>query len=56
MNKSTFYIIMTILFMLGVSVIVTNMTISKQKQHIEQLTERVQLLETALSNKSGIKK
>ena len=40
---------------LAITNIVTTDTIGKQQTQINQLTERVLLLETALSDKSGIK-
>lgn len=49
------FIIAASLISLGVASIVTNDTIGKQQTQIKQLTERVLLLETALSDKSGIK-
>lgn len=51
-----FLLIMAIISLLGISIIVNTGTIGKQQAKINQLTERVLLLENALSDQIGIKK
>lgn len=51
-----YLLIIGLISCLGISVIGAADRINDQHQKIEYLTERVQLLESALSDKSGIKK
>lgn len=55
MKLTDVFIITFMIIGLASASLITNDTIGKQQTQIEQLTDRVLLLETAMSDKSGIK-